>query len=144
MTADEKRVMADDNLAAEMLELIQIVVKHIASRLEQVGLTTTDYFTLQALDNPMPMSELAERMNYDPSYVTALADRLGVLDLVERQAHTTDRRVRNLVLTDKGRELRESLPETLWKDSGVFSSLDSGEHAALMELTKKVRSSHSP
>jgi DNA-binding MarR family transcriptional regulator len=141
MTADERRPTADATLASEMLELIQIIVRHIGSRLQQLGLTTTDYFTLQALTDPLPMSELANRMDYDPSYVTALADRLGDLGLVERQADATDRRVRNLVLTRKGRELKESLPDTLWKDSDMFSSLSDGEHAAFIGLVKKVLTS---
>jgi DNA-binding MarR family transcriptional regulator len=114
---------ADDALASQMLVLIQIVVKHIGSRLEQVGLTTTDYFTLQALDDPVPMSELANRMNYDPSYVTALADKLEELGLVERQLHTTDRRVRNLALTERGRKVNASLPDTLWSGADTFSAL---------------------
>ncbi len=138
MTRGQDRVNADNALAGQLLELIQIVVKHLGARLEQLDLTTTDYFTLQALDGPMPMSELAESMNYDPSYVTALADRLSDLGLVDRQSVPTDRRVKNLVLTDKGRALKKSLPESLWKGSDVFSGLSDKERSELLALIGKT------
>ena len=139
MTSDSKRALADDALANQLLELIQLVVKHLGQRLDEVGLTTTDYFTLQALSGPMPMSELAESMSYDPSYVTALADRLEGLGLVERQPDSADRRVKNLVITQKGRELKLSLPETLWAGSDIFSELNRKEHTLLLDLVKKAQ-----
>ena len=138
MTDSDARAVADDALANQMLELIQIVVKHLGSRLETLGLTTTDYVTLQAMDDPLPMSELAGRMNYDPSYVTALADRLEEMGLVERVPHPSDRRVKNLVLTKKGVDLRASLPLTLWGDSDIFRGLDTAEHSRLLELLTKA------
>ena len=61
---------------------------------------------LMQLATPLPMSELASLLACDNSNVTGLIDRLEARDLVTRQPSPHDRRVKHLVLTDAGRELR--------------------------------------
>ena len=58
---------------------------------------------LYALRDPLSMRELAERLFLDPSNLTALVDRLEELGLVERTADTEDRRIKRLVITERGR-----------------------------------------
>ena len=115
-----------------------LVVKHVNERLEEFGMTNTDYWALRTINGPMPMSELAHCMEFDPSYVTIVADRLESLGLIERRAHPTDRRVKNLVLTAKGQELKKAIPEVLWNGSTIFSALTDAEHSQLGELLSKL------
>jgi DNA-binding MarR family transcriptional regulator len=141
MTTGSRRVSADADLADQLFDLMKGIAKHVDARLEDVGLTTTDYWAIKALDKPMPMSELAHCMEFDPSYVTSLADRLEQLGLVERQAHPTDRRVKHLALTANGRKIRSSFPDRLWSNSEMFSALSPAEHARFSELLNKIQGS---
>ena len=59
------------------------------------------------------MSELAEALNCDNSNVTGIVDRLEDRGLVERRSATHDRRVKMLVVTPRGAELRAQLAERL-------------------------------
>jgi DNA-binding MarR family transcriptional regulator len=58
------------------------------------------------------VGELAERMMVRPHSATGLADRLTKLELIIRQPSTKDRRQTELVVTDKGEALLQSLSET--------------------------------
>lgn len=138
MATDQTRATATAELADILFNFMPLVVKHVNQRLEEIGLTNTDYWALRSIEGPMPMSELAHCMDFDPSYVTVLADRLETLGLVERQAHPTDRRIKNLVLTGKGRRLKETIPETLWSSTNTFSSLTAAELAQLAKVLVKL------
>ena len=55
---------------------------------------------------PVPMSALADALHCDNSNITGIVDRLEAAGLVERRAHEGDRRVKAVVLTEKGESLR--------------------------------------
>lgn len=138
MTADHDRAQATAEMVDALFNFMPKVVTHVNERLEELGMTNTDYWALRTIDGPMPMRELAHCMDFDPSYVTVVADRLESLGLLERQPHPTDRRVKNLVLTAKGKRLREAIPDRLWKGSHVFSSLSDEERAQFSALLAKL------
>ena len=46
--------------------------------------------------------------------------------------------VSHRVLTEKGADLRASLPLTMWGDSDIFRGLDTAEHSQLLELLTKA------
>ncbi|MGH9279884.1 MAG: MarR family winged helix-turn-helix transcriptional regulator, partial [Acidimicrobiales bacterium] len=58
-------------------------------------------------DNPQAMRDLADSWGCDASYVTALIDDLEERGFAERRPHPTDRRVKTVVLTPKGAEVRD-------------------------------------
>lgn len=115
-----------------------MVVDHVDDRLEELGMTHTDYWALRSVEGPMPMKDLATCMDIDPSYVTLVADRLEGLGLIERRPHPTDRRVKNLALTAKGRRLKRTIPDKLWGGPNTFSALTRRERAELADLLAKV------
>lgn len=125
-------------LADTLFTLMPMVVEHVNERLADLGMTNTDYWALKSVDGPMPMKELAHCMDIDPSYVTLVADRLEALGLIERQPHPTDRRVKHLVLTAKGKRLKKTIPETLWSGPTTFSSLTDAERTTLTSLLTKL------
>ena len=53
-------------------------------------------------DEPMTMSAMAHALKCDNSNVTGIVDRLEAVGLVERRAAEHDRRVKTLVITEKG------------------------------------------
>jgi DNA-binding MarR family transcriptional regulator len=89
-------------------------------------------------DEAVSMRELARRLGCDNSYVTALVDTLESRSLVVRQPHPTDRRVKVIVLTARGRELarRAQLADTT--PPAAFSRLSEDELATLRELLRKL------
>ena len=93
---------------------------------------------LYALREPLSMRELAERLYLDPSNLTVLVDRLEELGLVERQADADDRRVKRLVITEKGVHFSEEIIEAVFVESSVFDVLDADEQRQLLGLLAKM------
>jgi len=90
------------------------------------------------LTEAISMRQLARRLGCDFSYVTQLIDALESRGLAVRQSHPTDRRVKVIVLTGKGRELdrRAQLADTA--PPAAFSSLNEAEIGTLRDLSRKL------
>lgn len=138
MAVDRSAATTTADLVDELFTVMPRVAGHVNARLEAYGMTTTDYWALRSVDGPMPMKDLATCMEIDPSYVTAVADRLEALGFIERQPHPTDRRVKHLVLTAKGRRFKQQIPGELWSGTTMFSTLTDAERDRLIELLSKV------
>lgn len=139
MTADRTRATAD--LADLFFNFMPLVIKQLNERLADLEMTNTDHWALRAIDGPMPMNELAHCMDFEPSYVTIVADRLENLGLIERQPHPTDRRVKNLVVTAKGERLKKTLPDIVWSGPNTFSGLTNAERVQLAKILTKLTAS---
>jgi len=74
-------------------------------------LTPTQGLVMKLLDprTPMAMNALADAMVCDASNVTGMVDKLEARGLIARQAAESDRRVKMLAVTERGRELRRRL-----------------------------------
>lgn len=137
MAPDKSRVQADADLADLLFAFMNRVLDHVNVRLGQLELNNKDYWALHSLDQPMRMNELATHMGLERSYLTVIADRLEERGLVERQPDPTDRRVKNLALTPKGRKIKATIQTTLWQDTNTFSAFTPSEHAKLAALFAK-------
>lgn len=128
--------------AATLADLMYLVMRriwdHAEERLAPHSLTLKHNWALHALDEPMSMSALAERMGVDASYVTTIADQLEERGLIERQPHPTDRRIKSLALTSEGRRLRQQLASELWTDVPALDALTDVERERLATLLAKV------
>src|SRR3954467_12621616 len=82
---------------------------------QEFGLAPQQAFALMSLepDAPIKLSDLASKLRCDNSNVTGIADRLEAAGLAERRAHPTDRRVKTLVLTERGGTVRGLYQERL-------------------------------
>jgi DNA-binding MarR family transcriptional regulator len=76
-----------------------------------VDLTPVQGLALKTLnpDAPLAMSALADTLECDASNVTGVVDKLEARGLIARQGTENDRRVKMLVVTEKGREVRRQL-----------------------------------
>ena len=74
------------------------------STLNELGLAPMQSMALMQLraGEPMTMSAMAHALMCDNSNVTGIVDRLEAQGLVERRPAEHDRRVKTLVITDKG------------------------------------------
>ena len=75
------------------------------------GLSLTQARVLAfAAGEPLSQRRLAQSFGCDPSNISVLVDRLAERELVERRPDPRDARVKLVVATDAGRELRRRAP----------------------------------
>ena len=86
----------------------------------------------------VPMRDLAGSWGCDASYVTSLADALEERGLAKRRPHPTDRRVKMIVLTQRGVRARKRALEMLSEPPVSFGVLTAGEERRLRDLLGKV------
>ncbi|MGH9092281.1 MAG: MarR family winged helix-turn-helix transcriptional regulator [Acidimicrobiales bacterium] len=106
----------------------------------QVGMPPNLVKTLLVLDReqPVAMRDLADRFNVDASYCTTLVDNLEEHGVARRRAHPSDRRVKTVVLTDKGRRVLAQARATMGAPPPAFSSLGPTDQRRLRDLLAKV------
>jgi DNA-binding MarR family transcriptional regulator len=90
------------------------------------------------LHETISMRQLARHLGCDNSYVTPLVDALESRGLAVRQPHPTDRRVKVIVLTDKGQELAERAQLADTAPPAAFASLSEAEIGTLRDLLRKL------
>jgi DNA-binding MarR family transcriptional regulator len=129
--------------AAEIWRLLldpgfKAVREHMAHCLRERRLSPPQAQLLRELSEPMSQRELARRLGYDPSNITALADALEARGLVERRADPSDRRVRTLARTEEGERATAALEERLFHPPESITGLSPSEQHALLRLLRKV------
>jgi MarR family transcriptional regulator, organic hydroperoxide resistance regulator len=136
---------AKTDLGSEAWSLLQRVVFSQRPRwmaaIREYDLVPPHWIALQTLDEPTPMGELAKQLACDSSNVTWITDRLEERGLVERQAAEHDRRVKLLVLTEKGRALRAELEERLSEAPPPIASLSQEDQRMLRDVLKRAAES---
>jgi len=86
----------------------------------------------------VPMSDLAEALHCDNSNVTGIVDRLEDRGLVERRSATHDRRVKMLVVTERGAEVRERLAERLEEAPPPLAALTPEDQRTLRDIMRRA------
>jgi DNA-binding MarR family transcriptional regulator len=106
----------------------------------EFGLTPPQLFALRSLEpeQPVPMRALAEALHCDSSNVTGLVDGLEAQGLVERREAEHDRRVRMLVVTERGAALRARLQEAIQEVPEPLAGLDAGDQRALRDILRRA------
>jgi DNA-binding MarR family transcriptional regulator len=104
----------------------------------EYGLKPPQFFALQALDEPVPMSSVANVLRCDRSAVTWITDRLEERGYVERRSDERDRRVKLLALTEEGRQVREEIRARLSTPPEGLTRLSREDQRALRDLLRKA------
>ncbi|MFF2197911.1 MarR family winged helix-turn-helix transcriptional regulator [Streptomyces sp. NPDC001594] len=127
----------------ELLELLAAIGtaqwRDFAAAAARYGLTSTQAKVLAQLDGPVPMRGLASLLACDASNVTGIVDRLEARGLVRREPEPRDRRVKNVVATDEGRETMRRVREEMQATHGALDTLDEAEGATLYALLERLR-----
>lgn len=127
----------------ELLELLAAIGtaqwQDFAAAAARHGLTSMQAKVLAQLGGPMPMRGLAERLVCDASNVTGIVDRLEAHGFVRREVSASDRRVKNVVATDLGRETIRRVRDEMQATHGALDTLDATEQAALYALLERLR-----
>jgi DNA-binding MarR family transcriptional regulator len=106
----------------------------------EFGLTPPQLFALRSLDpeQPVPMRALAQALHCDSSNVTGLVDGLAAQGLVERREAEHDRRVRMLVVTERGADVRARVDEALQEVPEPLAALEPEDQLALRDILRRA------
>jgi DNA-binding MarR family transcriptional regulator len=91
-----------------------------------------------ARSDGISMGEMARSIGCDPSYITALVDDLAKNGLATREPDPVDRRVKIVVITERGRQLAEEIHSVLSVPPAAFGALSRTELRQLRTLLDKV------
>jgi DNA-binding MarR family transcriptional regulator len=108
--------------------------------LSELGLSMQQSMALTTLrpGQPLPMSALAEAMHCDNSNVTGIVDRLEAAGLAERRPGERDRRVKTIVLTPRGEQVRATVERRAGEPPPRLASLSSADAAALRDILARA------
>ncbi len=117
------------------LELAQRLQDNYAGHAGEVGLTTAQAKVLLALhpDQEVSQRALADQLDYDPSNLTGLIDKLEARGAVHRRPDERDRRVKMVLLTEAGRQTRDQFWTALTSDPGPLAHLTEKQARALRD-----------
>jgi DNA-binding MarR family transcriptional regulator len=93
---------------------------------------------LHMLDTPLAMKDLGQRMHCDPSFITSIADTLEKYGLAAREADPGDRRVKRLVLTPAGADLKGRIEDEVLSHTPWRQSLTQEQRASLLALIRTM------
>lgn len=128
---------------AEILDLLGELIAQAKSHLLQVlrpyDLAPPSAMALRLIDgSSISMKELGIKAKCDPSFVTAIADALEERGLARREIDPVDRRIKNLVLTEKGEALRAELERDFFSDLPGIRRLDEQEREVFTGLLRRM------
>jgi MarR family transcriptional regulator, organic hydroperoxide resistance regulator len=89
-------------------------------------------------ERPVAMSTLAQELSCDASNVTGIVDKLESRGLIARQGAEGDRRIKMLVVTEKGRALREQLWARTMEPPRAVTALPEETRLRLAETLQAV------
>ena len=138
------RTSSKQELAAEawrpLARFFFDTVRHRQKVMSSEGLTPNDIRALMALDpsEGRTMRELADAWTCDASNATFIVDRLEERALAERRTVATDRRVKLVVLTPRGAEIRGRILQRFFEPPPELLELSRADLEALREAAARL------
>src|SRR5215469_1748834 len=121
-----------------MMEFVTQLIERGEQISQRLGVPVSCMKALRRLDVPVAMKDLGQRLRCDPSFVTMIADALEQRGLAKREASVTDRRIKNLVLTPQGLELKASLEQETTCVMPWADALTEEEREQFLALVRKM------
>jgi MarR family 2-MHQ and catechol resistance regulon transcriptional repressor len=142
---DDARARAEHDFTVllALTEAGDAVDKFIAGYLTDLGLTSTKFNTLQALnqevESGVTQNQLSSKLTVTGPNITGVLDRLERDNLVARETHPTDRRANLVRLTDEGQTLFEQAADVhALRVRELLSVLSDEEKSEFVRLLKKL------
>jgi DNA-binding MarR family transcriptional regulator len=110
--------------------------KRVNEAAATVALSPVSAWALVQLDpdHPISQKDLAARLHCNPSTVVDPTDRLEESGLVSRQANPADRRMNVLIVTPKGKHVRDELIGRLFEPPEAFRRLPAKEQTRFRDV----------
>jgi DNA-binding MarR family transcriptional regulator len=110
----------------------------------RAGITDVQFNVLMQLkytqERGLPQIELARRLVVNKADITGVIDRLEKAELVRREQHGTDRRIKVICITDKGLNLIGSVEPGYFEEiNRLMSAFSEGEMRELTGALQKLR-----
>ncbi|MFI1616147.1 MarR family winged helix-turn-helix transcriptional regulator [Streptomyces lydicus] len=131
-----------DEVSKEVLGLFAAINRRYLQDCEAAAtphnLTPLQAKALLAIEDPVPMRRIAERLHAEPSNVTAIIDRLESGGLVERSPDPADRRVKRVAATTAGRTVAADLRARMPFAADPLAPLTAQQRENLRELLQLI------
>jgi DNA-binding MarR family transcriptional regulator len=128
----------DHELFDAVAELVGSMLRHGEKLADELGVPLFCLKAVHRLGDAVAMKELGDQMHCDRSFITMIADSLEERGLAKREPNSVDRRIKNLVLTPEGLELKRRLEAALVTRMPWSTALDTKERAQLLRLIRKI------
>jgi MarR family transcriptional regulator, organic hydroperoxide resistance regulator len=108
--------------------------------LSELGISPQQSMAIGSLQpgEPMPMSALADALHCDNSNITGIVDRLEAAGLAERRPDERDRRVKAVVLTEKGEWMRIEIDRRAGEPPPQIAGLSADDATALRDILSRA------
>jgi len=124
-----------------MLKTLQAVRHFALPPILKEGLGDSDFRVLDVLlhKGPMPVNALGPKVDLNPGSVSVAVDRLYKKGLVSRVESESDRRVRTVSLTEKGRRVFVAIfRQHAALIKGAFQDVSPEEQRQMEEVLKRI------
>jgi len=140
MGASVKRIAPAQEAWSLMGKLFWEMRPRMIRLASEFNLSPPQLFALRTLDpdHPVSMGELAEQLQCDSSNVTGLVDGLAAQGLVQRREAEHDRRVRMLVITELGAEVRKRMEAAAQTVPPEIAALSVADQRALRDILRRA------
>jgi len=124
-----------------LMKAFQALIPHAAESIQRTELGDSDFRVLEALlhKGPLPVNTIGPKVWLTPGSISVAVDRLVKRGLVSRNDRASDRRVRQVELTAKGRVLiTRGFREHAAAMENAVGVLSKKERLTLLQLLKKL------
>jgi DNA-binding MarR family transcriptional regulator len=128
----------DQEIFDAMTEFVTQLVQHGDRLAERFDVPVSCMKAIRRLDAAVTMKDLGQRLHCDPSFVTMIADALEQRGLAKREPNPADRRIKNLVLTERGHEVKASLEHEMLGEMPWTRALSVEEREQFLGLVRKM------
>jgi DNA-binding MarR family transcriptional regulator len=128
----------DQELFDAVAELVGLMLRRGERLADEFGVPLFCLKAVHRFGDSVTMKELGDQLHCDRSFITMIADTLEERGLARREPNDVDRRIKNLVLTPDGLELKRRLEAALVSRMPWSDALDTSERARLLELIRKM------
>ena len=115
----------------------------VDKRLKYLGMSQASWMTIAIAakeSTPLSQSELADKLGIEGATMVSMVDRLVAQGLVTREASTTDRRIKRVVLTEAGSALYEKVrAEAVQLRRELLADLDPKKLLIATELLERLQ-----
>jgi MarR family transcriptional regulator, organic hydroperoxide resistance regulator len=134
--------MTEEELNTQVMDSLLELVKRMGSLGQSAGASYgfngSEAMALFKIDGPISMKELSQRIGCDASFITVITDSLERLGIAERVPSQRDRRVKNIVLTGHGRQVRDEITRKVTARLPWGNALDTSERECFLGLLNKM------
>ncbi len=136
-----KKIKADSSLYIVIGKTSRLMSNRLGKNLSEFNVTAEQWSVLASLwkNDGQTQQDLANAANKNKASITHLIDNLEKRNLVYRQSDEGDRRNNFIMLTEEGRNLKESLSKIVKKTTKeITSGIDKKDLKTSKKVLKKM------